>query len=122
MAKRRYHKSFAGKCLSRYYNRNHSRRLAAELEHLGERLNIDIDLPKNCSFEELVANVFYLRRKMVGLARTRGHSGGYKSHYWAWFYTTEERRKQNLAMGYNCTMPMWQYRKLDKEAGNRVYL
>lgn len=118
--KKRYHKSLAGKYLSRYYKENHTKRLQAELEHLAERLNEDLPTPRD--FTELVSTVFYLRRRMVAKARSRGHTGGYRSHYWAWFYTTEERRAQNLAMGYNCTMPMFQYRQLDAKAGNRIYL
>lgn len=125
MARRRYHDSYAGKRLSKYYRECHTKRLRKEWQHLCLRLGVEAcvfgEFPPE-TFRELCVEVNILRRRMVGMARRRGFVKTPNSHYWAWFYTTDERRMQNLACGYNCTMDMADYKNCDARHGNRVHL
>lgn len=118
------HPSLAGKQLSKFYYATMRDRLVAEHKHLYGRLIGSCDTRRfkriPDKMEDLCQQVSEMRRLVVATARRRGQQGTEKSHYWAWLYTPEERREQNLMCGYNCTLPMDVYKQLNAAHGGRV--
>ena len=114
------HWSLSGRALSRYYRCNHTTRMWAEYVYLCERMKCSPQ--PRMDFVELSKTLARMRGQMTGYGRRRGRKVPYLSHHYAWLYTPEERRKQNLACDWNCTMAMDTYHELSHKRGMRTRL